>query len=415
MICGRPRLRQTALLLEELEDFRDASVSDFRNVRVKERVTWIAADGTVLLDNEADPATMENHSDRPEVKEALDDGEGEAVRGSDTLGISTYYFALRMSDGTVLRIAQDAQSLASLFFSAMPMILLILTHFLSRQIMAPIIRIVAHMDDPAIEDVSDYPELRPLLKTIRAQHDRILEGAKMRQDFTANVSHELKTPLTAITGYSELIQNGMVEGERAKAVAVDIHKNASRLLKLINDIIRLTELDRSTSVQNRSISERNEEDEAIDAENGYELIDLDELASQCVEELRMNAERAGLTLAYRGEPCRMRGNRDMIRDLIYNLGENAIRYNRKDGYVNISVERKDDHPVLTVADNGIGIPKEQQERVFERFYRVDKSRSRQTGGTGLGLSIVKHVAELHHAKIQLTSEVGVGTTIVVRF
>ena len=421
----RDDMRQTALLLEELEDFRDASVSDFRNVRVKERVTWIAADGTVLLDNEADPATMENHSDRPEVKEALADGEGEAVRGSDTLGISTYYFALRMSDGTVLRIAQDARSLASLFFSAMPMILLILvllvtaavllTHFLSRQIMAPIIRIVAHMDDPAIEDVSDYPELRPLLKTIRAQHDRILEGAKMRQDFTANVSHELKTPLTAITGYSELIENGMVEGERAKAVAVDIHKNASRLLKLINDIIRLTELDRSTSVQNRSISERNEEDETIDAENGYELIDLDELASQCVEELRMNAERAGLTLAYRGEPCRMRGNRDMIRDLIYNLGENAIRYNRKDGYVNISVERQDDHPVLTVADNGIGIPKEQQERVFERFYRVDKSRSRQTGGTGLGLSIVKHVAELHHAKIQLTSEVGVGTTIVVRF
>ena len=129
----------------------------------------------------------------------------------------------------------------------------------------------------------------------------------------------------------------------------------------------------------------------------------------------MNAERAGLTLAYRGEPCRMRGNRDMIRDLIYNHGENAIRYNRKDGYHNITVEPKDDHPVLTVADNGIGIPKEQQERVIARFYRDDKSRSRQTGGTGLGLSIVKHVAELHHAKIQLTSEVGVGTTIVVRF
>ena len=238
----------------------------------------------------------------------------------------------------------------------------------------------------------------PFVNTIRAQHENILMAAKVRQDFTANVSHELKTPLTAISGYAELIENHMVDPGQETRFAHEIQQNANRLLSLINDIIRLSELD---SKEGDDLS--------------CDTLDLDEIATECVKGLKVNAQKQKISLSYEGQPCEIRGNRDMIIELIDNLGQNAIRYNNEGGYVHIRVTKEDGRPQLLVEDNGIGIPKDQQERIFERFYRVDKSRSKQTGGTGLGLAIVKHIVALHDAEIKLESEPGKGTTIRVLF
>ena len=242
-----------------------------------------------------------------------------------------------------------------------------------------------------------YKELVPFLTTIRMQHENILEAAKVRQDFTANVSHELKTPLTAISGYAELIENKMVEGEQLEHFAKEIRHNAERLLSLINDIINLSELDRT--------------EDQIQFEN----LDLCEVVENCSDTLRMNAQQKNLNFSFEGEPCMIRANRDLINELVTNLGENAIRYNCENGSVDIRVFSENGRPVLLVSDTGIGIPKEHQDRIFERFYRVDKSRSKQTGGTGLGLAIVKHIVAIHDASLTLESEEEKGTTIRVEF
>ena len=345
------------------------------NINGKElRVTWIDTDGRVLYGNDARADELANHGDRPEVQEALTNGTGECVRKSDTMKMDTFYYALRLSNGTVLRVSTEARSILNMFLTVVPIILLILVliigfsvvlaHFLTRQLLSPI-KVMA---------------------------------AKVRQDFTANVSHELKTPLTAISGYAELIENHMVDPGQETRFAQEIQQNANRLLSLINDIIRLSELD-------------SKEGEALSSEN----IDLDEVARECVKGLQVNAQKQKIALVYDGKPCQILANRDMMQELIDNLGQNAIRYNNEGGYVNIRVLKEDGRPELLVEDNGIGIPKDQQERVFERFYRVDKSRSKQTGGTGLGLAIVKHIVALHDAEIQLESEPGKGTTIRVLF
>ena len=210
------------------------------------------------------------------------------------------------------------------------------------------------------------------------------------------MSHELKTPLTAISGYAELMDNGMVNEEQQKHFVQEIRKNTDRLLSLINDIIRLSELDRS------------------EKEPAYESLDLYEVVADCMDALSVNANKRQVALYFHGEHCRIRANREMIRELTDNLVQNAIRYNKENGSVWVDVIAGD-APELVVRDNGIGIPPEDQKRVFERFYRVDKSRSKATGGTGLGLAIVKHIVELHDAKIELTSKVGEGTQIHVVF
>ena len=219
----------------------------------------------------------------------------------------------------------------------------------------------------------------------------------MRQDFTASVTHELKTPLTAISGYAELVENKMVSEEQTNVFAGEIRKNAERLLTLINDIIRLSELDHA------------------ELSTEFDAIDLYVLAQECAELLRVNASRRNISFVLTGEPCTIRGNRDMLRELIENLCQNAIRYNNEGGIVEVSVNQLEGRAILSVRDNGIGIPKEHQSRVFERFYRVDKSRSKATGGTGLGLAIVKHIVAIHSAEIVLESEVGQGTTIQILF
>ncbi|MEE3421035.1 MAG: ATP-binding protein [Lachnospiraceae bacterium] len=369
------------------------------------RITLIDADGTVLFDNWANASKMENHQGREEVKTAEETGRGFSVRDSETRGINSYYYAEKLSNGKVLRVAREAKGIWSLFVDMMPAAIIIggvaivisvlLTHALTRQLIKPINEMAKNIDNYTI--VPEYRELDPFVHKIRSQHEDILKAAKMRQDFTANVSHELKTPLTAISGYAEIIENGMAGPRETRSFAVEIHKNADRLLKLINDIIQLSQLDQAREGEN------------------FQSMDLYESVKKCAETLSVNAEKRKVIFEYDGEPCPITGDPAMIEELIYNLGENAIRYNNPGGYVNIFARHVAGHPVLTVADNGIGIPKDQQDRVFERFYRVDKSRSKATGGTGLGLSIVKHIVELHDARLNLESEPGQGTTISVIF
>ena len=259
----------------------------------------------------------------------------------------------------------------------------------------------------------EYPELIPFTNRIREQHSDILAAAKSRQDFTANVSHELKTPLTAISGYAELISlnvdmqkmqadnndiqatRGMLGDENVKSFADKIRKNADRLVSLINDIIRLSELD------------------ATDGHDDFSQVDLYEVAQERIEILRVTADKADVKIELHGAKTMVISNRSMLIELIDNLCQNAIRYNVPCGRVEVEIGKKGNKALLTVTDTGIGIPPEEQSRIFERFYRVDKSRSRETGGTGLGLAIVKHIVEIHDGQINLTSEVGRGTTIEV--
>lgn len=369
------------------------------------RITWIDTDGTVLYDNDADANMLENHANRPEVRSALLTGEGECVRNSNTMNMTTFYYALLLDNGTVLRVATQARSIWSVFLTAAPMIAgililiivvcIFLAHVLTRQLLQPIKVMAENMEDTS--KTPAYKELVPFVNTIRAQHENILMAAKVRQDFTANVSHELKTPLTAISGYAELIENHMVGPEQETRFAQEIQQNANRLLSLINDIIRLSELDNSENLVR------------------YEQVDLDLVAQESVNNLTVNAEKRGVKLYYEGEPCTLRADRGMLTELVDNLAANAIRYNNEGGEVHVKVAHENQQPVLMVSDNGIGIPKDQQDRIFERFYRVDKSRSKQTGGTGLGLAIVKHIVELHDAQITVESEPGKGTMMKVTF
>ena len=380
---------------------------DFQSQEV--RITWIDADGKVLYDSWTEAESMENHIERPEIQAAFEYGKGDSIRTSDTLEINTYYYALRMDDGTVARVAIHASSGTSIFLSAMPIVLFIivlimlvcvfLADYLTKKLVNPIAAIADSLDESEGKSGNNevYKELEPFVQTIRAQHENILAAAKMRQDFTANVSHELKTPLTAISGYAELIENHMVSEEQSVTFAREIRKNSDRLLTLINDIIRLSELDHA------------------ELSTGLESMDLYALACECVEGLRVNAARRGIQFILEGNQCIIRGNQDMLRELIENLCENAIRYNNEGGKVRLFVGERNGHRMLSVEDNGIGIPTEHQDRVFERFYRVDKSRSKATGGTGLGLAIVKHIVAIHEAEIILDSEVGRGTTITVVF
>ena len=248
-----------------------------------------------------------------------------------------------------------------------------------------------------IQDKVPYKELIPFAESIHA--DRILRknNEKMRQDFTANVSHELKTPLTSISGYAELIETGIAKPEDVPGFAQKIHGEASRMIQLVNDILQLSSLDNASETS--SMPE-------------MEVVDLLDVVKECVERQKLNARHAYITLTYLGESAPVRGNRNLLDELCQNLCDNAIRYNRPGGKVQIVTAcTRDGHCSLTVTDNGIGIPRESQSSVFERFYRVDKSRSKATGGTGLGLAIVKHIALIHGARIKLESQVDVGTTI----
>ena len=405
----RAELSVSAKLLKDTHYFESVNI-DIDEINLSTdlselRVTWIDEDGTVLYDNDASAELLSNHNDRPEIQEAFDKGSGEAIRKSDTMKKNTFYYAVLLDNGTVLRVATNAQSIWSVFMSAAPIIALIilliiaicifLSHMLTKQLLLPIEMMAENLEDSDYE--SPYKELDPLAEMLRSQHADILAAAKARQDFTANVSHELKTPLTAISGYAELLDGGMVGEEQQKHFYQEIRKNADRLLALINDIIRLSDLDRKGH------------------EPSFGVIDLYEVVKECMDELTVNAKQRNVNISLDGESCNVHGSKDMLKELVENLAQNAIRYNNAGGKVWVSVTKRDGRSVLTVKDNGIGIPASEQQRIFERFYRVDKSRSKATGGTGLGLAIVKHIVEIHDAKIELDSAPGVGTTISVLF
>lgn len=365
------------------------------------RITWISQNGDVIFDNDAD--NLGNHLDRPEVMAAFESGVGESVRESDTMNMRTFYYAVLLDDGTVLRVATEARSIISVFLSSFAVILLIIvaiivicviiSRLLTNQLIEPI-RIMAEDIDNA-SGSTPYKELEPFVKRIREQHEDILAAAKSRQDFTANVSHELKTPITAISGYAELIENRMVDEEQGVKFAGDIRKQSDRLVSLVNDIIRLSELDYKESIPE------------------FSKVDIYDIAEERIELLKNNAREKNVKLKLTGEHCQVTSNRGLLIELLDNLIQNAIRYNVSNGSVDVNIGMNGNQVELTVSDTGIGIPKEDCDRVFERFYRVDKSRSRETGGTGLGLAIVKHIVELHDGEILLNSEIDKGTTIKI--
>ncbi len=369
------------------------------------RVSIITPEGKVIYDNNANIGKMGNHLDREEIIEALETGNGQAVRKSSTLEKSLYYHAVLLEDGNILRAAREVNNILSIFYNSLPVIFvmvvllfllcMIIAGYFTRKLLEPIEYLAHNLDEN--KRIETYSELTPFMNTIYKQHEDIMKSARMRQDFTANVSHELKTPLTSISGYSELIENGMATDDDIRRFAKEIHKNSSRLLTLINDIIRLSELD------------------ATDVSHTFEPIDLYPIAETCVNMLQINAEKHKVTLTFEGRSAEVMSTKEMMEELVYNLCDNAIRYNNENGTVHVSLKEMADKIVLSVKDTGIGIPKDHQERVFERFYRVDKSRSKSTGGTGLGLAIVKHIVVQSNAEIELHSEKGIGTEIKIIF
>ena len=485
------------------------------------RVTWIAADGTVKYDNRSNPKTMENHADRQEVREAMENDSGTSVRRSSTLSEHTMYYAKRLSDGTVLRLSMSQRSVLFLMGGMLsPLVFIflaacLLAGVLSYRVSKKIVKPLSKIDLKHPEQVETYDELSPFLQRIAAQnreidarmaeirkqqqefsmitenmseglfvvdrnyqilsynksamqifgmdprqeHENLLavnrsEGFRnavdsalkgrhtqenlelngrvyqiianavcqpdfaedmvgavilvldvtekeaqeqYRREFTANVSHELKTPLTSISGIAEIIRNGIVKPEDIPHFAGKIYDESQRLITLIGDIIKLSRLD-----ENQVPMER-------------ETVDMLEMARDVVQQLSSVARKNGVTLVANGTHGQVQGVRQVLGEMVYNLCENAVKYNRAGGRVWVDVQQVADHVVLRVKDTGIGIPVAEQGRIFERFYRVDKSHSKAVGGTGLGLSIVKHGAALHHATISVSSEPEQGTEITLTF
>ncbi len=399
-------LKNYAEVLKQVYDVEEESIHTYDFEINELRITLIDREGNVLADSNASPEQMGNHSDRPEVKEARELGEGSSVRQSDTMGQNTFYYAALLDDGNVIRVAKDASSIWNVLAKSFPgivtLLLLIIflcylvANYLTKKLVQPISALAGHMDN--LEPCQVVPELRPFISTIQQQHQDIVKSVLMRQEFTANVSHELKTPLTSISGYAELIASGLAQNqEDVQRFAEEIKKNSNRLLVLINDIIQLSALDS----QEQAVS--------------FEQVDLLEEVKNCTESLQVSAAKHKVTLICRGVHCSVMGNKGQLEEVVNNLCDNAIRYNREGGLVEITVAQTKEGAKLTVKDTGIGIPAEHQERIFERFYRVDKSRSKSTGGTGLGLAIVKHIVMQHNAEISLESEAGKGTSIQVSF
>lgn len=504
-------LASQAVANEGEEYFEGLDVKDYR-------ITWIDADGTVLYDSKSDYSKMENHLEREEIVQALNNGYGESIRYSVTLFERSIYCAKRLPNGTILRLSMAQNTPLTLLFGMMQPICtifaaalilsLILASRLSKRIVKPLNEI--NLDEPLNND--GYEEISPLLRRIAKQQRQIrmqgdelrrkqsefetvtkgmsegivlLDGKniilsinpaavrffdttplcvgkyllsvnrslelqellqkanegkhseiimesgegkyqfaaspvfsdglvsgvvllildvtekekseQMRREFTANVSHELKTPLHTISGSAELMANGMVKQEDIPVFSKQIYSEAHRMINLIEDIIKLSHLDEGAG------------------DMIYENVDLYSLAYQTMQSLLPEAMAVGVDIKLFGNSAEVYGIRQLLEVIIFNLIDNAIKYNHKNGSVSITVESKENNVVLLVTDTGIGIPVEHQERIFERFYRVDKSHSKEIGGTGLGLSIVKHAAKLHDANIEVESEIESGTSIKILF
>ncbi len=482
----------------------------------RNRITWVAGDGTVLYDSQADASKMENHADREEIRQALENESGTAQRYSATLAQQTLYAAQRLSDGSVIRMASAQQTVVVVLLSMIQPILLILgialiiSAVLASRMTRGIIRPIVSLDLEHPENCDTYQELVPLLTRVKRQNETIqrqmaqlsqqqqefsaltenmsegfllldrrgrvlsynsgalsqlgaqppkgevnvlvlnrsegfqravddaLEGRKscqmihqggrwcqvlanpvlrdgeqagvvmvlldvteqeqreeLRREFTANVSHELKTPLTAISGIAEIMRGGMVKPEDIEDFAGDIYQEAQRLIALVEDIIRLSRLD--------------EGEGGLEREN----VDLLKLSDQVVHRLEPAARKQDVALKVTGRSVKVHGVASVLEEMLYNLCDNAIKYNKPGGRVTVTVDYLGQDAQVQVEDTGIGIPQEDQSRVFERFYRVDKSHSKEIGGTGLGLSIVKHGAALHDGQVRLESTPGKGTKVTL--
>ncbi|MDY5272285.1 ATP-binding protein [Tractidigestivibacter sp.] len=382
----------------------------------EERATLVAPDGTVLYDSLADAATLENHAGRPEVAEAFQTGEGESDRASDTLGYVSLYHARRLPSGDVVRLGLDRSSVGRIVGQGLFLMvivvgcLVVVAWFVSRVIASRLVRPILEIDPEAEDAKAPYVELEPLVSRLNEQHHDIIErmdqvqsADDMRREFTANVTHELKTPIAAISGASELIRDGIVRPEDIPNFAGRIYDDAQRLSALVSDILTLSKLDETERTRDRQMF------------GSVEDIDLLSVASDVCQRYGQRARDAGVRLRLDGVSTTIRGNARLLDEMVGNLVSNSIRYNRQGGSVFVWVLPQAGKPCVRVSDTGIGIPQEDQAKVFERFYRVDKGRSRERGGTGLGLAIVKHAVAFHDATIDLKSELGKGTQITVTF
>ncbi len=407
--------RQTAAIVEDelrqeadyiraaIENAGEAYLREMDAVAGSTRVSLIDADGNVLYDSVQDEISLENHKNRPEIQAAFQGGEGQDIRQSNTVGQEMYYYAVLMSGNTVLRVSKTMDNIFHTAIGILPamaaiaVVMLAMAVLLSRRQVARLIRPINALDLEHPLENNIYEELTPLLERIdelNRQKDAI---AQMRKEFSANVSHELKTPLTSISGYAEIMKSGLVKPEDMAGFSERIYNEARRLITLVEDIMKLSKLD--------------------EGENGLEKeeVDLYGLTREIISRLSVQASKKNVHMEVTGEPATYVGVRRILDEMIFNICDNAIKYNKENGSVKIWVGHTLQGIKVIVRDTGIGIPKDQQERIFERFYRVDKSHSRETGGTGLGLSIVKHGALLHGIDVRVASEPGEGTEVEMVF
>ncbi len=374
-----------------------------------QRITWINNDGSVRFDSEMDAADMDNHLDREEIAQALESGSGESLRFSESLSKQFLYSAIRLSDGSVIRIAWvQSAAWAAVFNYAVPVavvmaIAIMLSTVLAARLTKRIVKPINEMDLDHPSENNVYEELAPFVKRIEDQqrqlkkdNEVLKQNELIRQEFTANVSHELKTPLQVISGYAELIRAGMVKEEDIQPFADKIYTEAQRLTALVEDVIDLTKLDNGGS--------------------GYkwEETDIYVVAKNVIESLASAADAENVNIYISGGSVRIYTVSQLIHSIIYNLCDNAIKYNRPDGSVEVRIADGEENAYITVSDTGIGIPREYLDRIFERFYRVDKSRSKEVRGTGLGLSIVKRAMKIIDADISVESKEGSGTVFTVK-
>ena len=374
------------------------------------RITLLDPKGNVLFDSLEDSAELENHSNRPEFIQAEKSGYAESLRYSETLSKQNFYCAVKLADGDILRVGRTTDSVfstmlsSSLLLGGLLIVILAVAFVLVRKQTRDLIEPINTLDlEEPLKEVK-YEELRPLLKRVDQQNRQIArqieelkEAEAVRKEFSANVSHELKTPLTSISGYAEIMKSGIVKPEDMPRFSEKIYNEARRLITLVEDIIKLSHLDEGK------------------VELEKEDIDLYELTREIISRLAPQASAKKVHMELTGESVIYNGVRQILDEMVYNICENAIKYNKEGGEIRIWVGNTLNGKKIIVTDTGIGIPKNQQERIFERFYRVDKSHSKEIGGTGLGLSIVKHGAILHNAKIHVDSELGKGTRMELTF
>ena len=372
------------------------------------RVTLIDLEGNVIFDNQLDESEMENHSSREEFKEAKENGYGISKRYSSSL-LKTFYYVAYKLDNNIIRVSKVADStLYILFINLWPLYIvaivliicsILLGFLLSKKIVDPINNI--NLEHPL--ENNKYKEIEPLLIRIEAQknelmkeNEEVLNASKVRQEFTSNVSHELKTPLHVISGYAELIKEGIVKDSDVKEFGEKIYSEASRMSKLVEDIMKISKLESDKAIEKTQLNLKN-------------------IVVAIVDSLMIEADKKNVKFKLSLNDCSISGNYDSIYSLIFNLVDNAIKYNKTNGKITIKLQEVSNNVILSVKDTGIGIPEEDLDRIFERFYRVDKSRSKDSGGTGLGLAIVKHSLIVNNATIKVESELKKGSTFTVTF